>query len=64
MFNENKFVCLINDCYVDSSKPFIDLKAFIDNQKVETPEFNINKYEYYASLMENLVTICLALILF
>jgi hypothetical protein len=58
MFDENKFVCLINDCFIDANSTFIDIKSKIDKQILEYPsntETQSNKYEYNASLMENLV---------
>lgn len=58
MFDENKFVCLINDCFIDAKSSFIDIKSKVDKQTLENSSNNeaqSNKYEYNASLMENLV---------
>ena len=58
MFDENKFVCLINDCFIDAKSSFIDIKSKIDKQILEgngSNDAQANKYEYNASLMENLV---------
>ncbi len=58
MFDDNKFVCLINDCFIDANSSFIDIKSKIDKQILENSnntEIQSYKYEYNASLMENLV---------
>ena len=54
MFDENKFVCLINDCFVDSKSTFIDIKTKIDQQCLDDNDHQGNKL-YTAALLENLV---------
>lgn len=46
--DENRYVCLINNCMIDDSKTFHEFKSSIDKQ---TSKSN----EYDAVLMENLV---------
>ena len=48
--DENRYVCLINNCMIDDSKTFSDFKSSIDKQS-ESSKSN----EYNAVLMENLV---------
>ena len=57
MFDENKFVCLLNDCFVDAKSSFSEVKSKIDKRILENNENQANKYEYTATLMENLVCV-------
>lgn len=52
LIDENKYVCLINNCMVEENKTFSEFKSSLD--KVETPSQAKNEYD--AVLMENLVS--------
>jgi hypothetical protein len=58
MFDELKYVCLINDCLLDESKPFDELKSSIEPCKTSAHEDQderaMSENEYNATLMENL----------
>ncbi len=59
MFDNNRFVCLLNNCMVDENKPFSENYAVIRKNKVERHQLDkheLNENEFFATLMENLVS--------
>jgi hypothetical protein len=59
MFDNNRFICMLNNCSLDENKPFAEnynvvRKSKVDGRKLDQQRLDTD-HEFFATLMENLV---------
>ena len=56
MFDDNRFICVINNCLIDEENRFNEHYQTLCKQKVENQNLRNTDNEFFATLMENLVS--------